>query len=148
MPTVLPARSKALAAWLAVALGWLGVHRFYLRGPGDRLGWLFPLPSLLGLWGLWRVRELGQDDRLAWLLVPMLGLTVTVAMLSAIVYALTPDERWDERWRAGAAQPTRTGWGAVGAAVVALLLGGGVLMATLAYGGTRLFEWQTNASAD
>ncbi|MDE2275288.1 MAG: TM2 domain-containing protein, partial [Burkholderiales bacterium] len=85
-----PARSKTLAAWLAVVLGWLGAHRFYLRGASDRAGWLYPLPSLLGLWGLWRVHELGQDDRLAWLLVPLLGLAITAAMLSAITYALTP----------------------------------------------------------
>ena len=40
-----------------------------------------------------RLRALGQDDRLAWLLIPLLGLMLSLAMLTAIVYALTPDEQ-------------------------------------------------------
>jgi hypothetical protein len=134
-------RSKTLAAWLTVVLGALGVHRLYLYGWRDRLAWAWPLPSLLGLWGVLRVRTLGQDDHLAWLLIPLLGLMLSLAMLTAIVYALTPDERWDARHNPG--QPVRaTGWGPVLAAIVALMLGGGALMGTIAYGGQKFFEWQ------
>jgi hypothetical protein len=35
-----------------------------------RLGLLYPLPTLLGLYGVLRMRDLGLDDRLSWLLVP------------------------------------------------------------------------------
>jgi hypothetical protein len=134
-------RSKTLAAWLTVVLGALGAHRLYLYGRRDRLAWAWPLPSLLGLWGVLRLRALGQDDRLAWLLIPLLGLMLSLAMLTAIVYALTPDERWDARHNPG--QPGRTtGWGPVLAAIVALMLGGAALMGTIAYGGQKFFEWQ------
>ena len=44
------------------------------------------------------MRELGADDRLAWVLIPLLGLTLAAAMLSAIVYGLTPDENWNARF--------------------------------------------------
>jgi len=134
-------RSKTVAAWLALAVGALGLHRLYLYGTRDRLVWAYPLPALLGLVGVHRLRTLGQDDRLAWLLIPLLGLMLSLAMLTAIVYALTPDEKWDARHNPG--QPGRaTGWGPVLAAILALLLGGAVLMGTIAYGGQRFFEWQ------
>jgi hypothetical protein len=134
-------RSKTLTAWLALLLGALGLHRFYLHGLGDRWGWLFPLPTFLGLLGLQRMDRFGQDDRLARLLVPLLGLTISIAMLSAIVHALTPDEKWDARFHGGQAV-TETGWGPVLAAIFALLIGGGVLMGTIAFTGQKFFEWQ------
>ena len=136
-----PYRSKTLAAWLALLLGSVGLHRLYLRGFGDWLGWLHPLPTALGLLGVHRLRSLGQDDMLAWLLIPLLGLMLSQAMLLAIVYGLTPDERWDARHNPG--QPvTATTWGPVFAAMLALLVGGGVLMGTIAYSGQKFFEWQ------
>ncbi|MET0855988.1 MAG: TM2 domain-containing protein, partial [Telluria sp.] len=33
-----PHKNKTFATFLAVILGGLGVHRFYLRGPLDKLG--------------------------------------------------------------------------------------------------------------
>jgi hypothetical protein len=139
-----PYRSKTLATWLAIVGGALGLHRFYLGGLRDVQGWLYPLPTLLGLVGVQRVNEFGQDDRLAWLLIPLLGLAISAAMLSAIVYGLTPDERWDERHNPGQRGPA-TGWGPVLGVILALLLGAGVLMGTVAFGGQRFFEWQLEA---
>ena len=57
------------------------------------------------------------------------------------IYALTPDDKWDARHNPG--HPvTATGWGAVLAAIAGLLIGGTVLMGTVAYGGQKFFEWQ------
>jgi 4-hydroxybenzoate polyprenyltransferase len=134
-------RSKTLAAWLALLLGCLGAHRFYLRGFGDRLAWLYWPPTLLGLWGVLRLRALGQDDHLAWALIPLLGLALSAAMLAAIVLALTADEKWDSRHNPGHAV-VPTGWGPVLAAIAALMLGGMVLMGTIAFSLQKLFEWQ------
>ena len=69
-----PYISKALAAWLALGLGSLGVHRLYVYGWKDRWAWLHPWPTLAGLYGVQRMNELGQDDHLAWVLMPLLGL--------------------------------------------------------------------------
>lgn len=134
-------RSKAAATWIAIVGGALGLHRFYLYGWRDRIGWAYPLPTLLGLAGVQRMRAFGQDDSAAALLVPLLGLSLAAAMLSAIVYALTPDERWAARHNPGR-PPRATGWAPVLGAIVALLLGASVLMGTLAFGGQRFFEWQ------
>ena len=134
-------RSKTLATWTALIGGSLGLHRFYLRGFGDLLAWLHPGPTLLGLYGVRRVFEFGQDDRLSWLLLPLLGLMLAQSMLCAIAYALTPDEKWDARHNPGA--PVHdTRWGPVLGAIAALMLGAGVLMATIAFSGQRFFEWQ------
>ncbi|MBI5260035.1 MAG: TM2 domain-containing protein [Burkholderiales bacterium] len=131
-------RSKTLATWLALLAGSLGAHRFYLHGRGDTWAWLHPWPTLLGLAGVLRMRVLGQDDHLAWLLIPLLGLMLAQAMLAAIVIGLTPDERWQARF--GAGRPS--GWGAVLGVIAALMVGGAVLMGTLAFGGQKYFEWQ------
>lgn len=134
-------RSKTVAAWLAVAGGSLGAHRFYLYGSRDLWAWLHPWPTLVGLYGVHRVRTWGQDDHLSWLLVPVLGLMIAQAMLFAIVYALTPDERWDTTMNPG--RPVRpTQWLPVFAAILALALGAIALMATIAFGGQRYFEYQ------
>jgi hypothetical protein len=137
----MPYRSKTVTAWLALLFGSLGVHRLYLHGLRDRLAWIHLLPTALGAVGVLRMRDLGQDDRLAWLLIPLLGLMISQGMLGAILHALTADEIWDRRHNPDHAVH-RTGWGAVMAAVVALALGGAVLMGTIAFGGQKFFEWQ------
>jgi hypothetical protein len=138
-------RSKTLAAWLGLLGGPLGLHRFYLGGPGDPWAWLYPAPTLLGLWGLRRMDQLGQDDHLAWILMPLLGLAIATAMLQTILIGLTPDERWHARHNptlAGREDAPPSGWAAVIAVMLALVLGAGVLMATIAFSGQRYFEYQ------
>ncbi|MEO8296207.1 MAG: TM2 domain-containing protein [Burkholderiales bacterium] len=135
-------KSKTAATWLAVIGGGIGLHRFYLHGLKDWIGWLHPLPTLLGWIGWQRVQSYGQDDRLAWLLLPLGGLSVSAAMLMAIVYGLTPDERWDARYRPAASEPSGSGWAAVVGVIVALLLGATVLLSSITYALQRLFEAQ------
>ena len=134
-------KSKTLATWIALIGGSLGLHRFYLFGWRDPLGWLHPWPTLLGLYGLQRVRDFGQDDHAAWVLIPIGGVIIAASMLCAILYGLTPDERWDERFNA-AGGTSRSGWGAVIGVILALMLGAGVLMATIAFSGQRYFEYE------
>lgn len=134
-------KSKTMATWLALLLGSLGAHRFYLHGWRDWVAWLHPLPALLGLAGAIRMSNLGQDDHAAWLLIPLLGLMLVIGTGSAIVIGLTPDETWAARHHPG--QPVRhTSWGAVIGVVIALLLGGTVLMGAIAFGGQKYFEYR------
>jgi hypothetical protein len=135
-------RSKTLAAWLALLLGALGVHRWYLRGARDPWAWCFLLPSLAGLAGLLRMRNIGMDDHWGWLLVPLLGFSVSAAMLSAIVIALMPDDKWDRAHNPAQVTSPSAGWGAVMAAIVGLLLGGAVFMSTVTFTGQMFFEWE------
>lgn len=132
-------RDKTVATWLAVLGGAFGLHRFYLHGWRDAVGWLYPLPALAGLAGVVRMNNLGQDDRVAWVLIPLLGLAISAGMLSAIVYGLTPDEKWAAR-HGGPVRATR--WGPVLGVIAALMVGAGVLMGTVAFGVQKFFEWQ------
>ncbi len=134
-------RSKTLATWIAFVGGGLGLHRFYLHGWRDAWGWLHVPAFALGLYGVRRALVLGQDDGLSWLLIPLLGIVLAAGMLAAIVCGLTPDERWDARHNP-AGPPSRSGWAAVIGVILALFVGSGVLMATLAFGAQRYFEWQ------
>jgi hypothetical protein len=132
-------RSKTIATWLALLGGTLGLHRLYLKGLGDLPGWLHVLPTTLGLFGALRMRELGQDDHLAWVLIPILGLMIAQAMGYAIFYGLTSDEAWATRYQQ-ALQPT--GWGPVLGVIAGLLIGATVLMGSVAFGIQKFFEWQ------
>lgn len=137
-------KNKTVAVWLALLGGSLGLHRFYLRGPGDWVGWLHPLPTALGWWGVERVLAYGQDDKLSWVLIPMLGLSVAAACLTGIVYALSDPERWD-RWfnpEAPGSRAARTNWLTIGALVLSLLVGTVAFMGSLAFGIQRYFEYQ------
>ncbi|MBN9340479.1 MAG: hypothetical protein ABT02_16030 [Comamonadaceae bacterium SCN 68-20] len=138
-------KNKTLATWLAFLGGPLGLHRFYLHGPRDLLGWLLPLATGLGLYGIARVQALGQDDRLSWLLVPLLGFTVAGCALRAILYGLTPPARWNARFNprhpaAEAAGATR--WLTVIGIALSLMVGAGMLMASLAFSFQHYFEYQ------
>lgn len=138
-------KSKTLAAWLAFLGGPLGLHRFYLRGFGDTIGWLLPIPTAAGLYGIERVQQYGQDDVLSWLLVPLLGFTIAACCLNAIVYGLMPREQWNARFNPGApqeAEPGATHWGTVFAVALSLAVGAGVLMASIAFSFQRYFEVQ------
>ncbi|MDE2401572.1 MAG: hypothetical protein KGL90_07880 [Burkholderiales bacterium] len=142
-----PLKSKTLATWITLLGGPMGLHRFYLYGFGDLWGWLHPIPTLVGAWGIRRVQELGLDDRLSWILIPILGFMVAYTMLQAIVYGLTPDERWHQRHNpqlVGQADLPSSGWAVVIGIVLALMLGATVLMSTIAFSGQRYFESQVD----
>lgn len=138
-------KNKTLAAWLAFVGGPLGLHRFYLHGLADPLGWLLPIPTALGLYGIERVQQFGQDDQWSWLLIPLLGFTVAGCALRAILYGLMTPERWNARFNPAAqaeSAPGQTHWLTIGAIVASLLIGTAVLMASLAYSFQHYFEYQ------
>jgi len=138
-------KNKTLAAWLAFLGGPLGLHRFYLHGLGDTLGWLMPIPTALGLYGIERARLYGLDDGWSWVLIPVVGFTIAACALVAIIYGLTTPEKWNARFNptgAADAVPGHTNWLTIGALVCALLIGATVLMASIAFSFQRYFEHQ------
>ena len=138
-------KNKTLATWLAFLGGPLGLHRFYLFGFGDMLGWLLPVPTALGVYGLQRVQQWGQDVQLSWLLIPLLGFTIAGCALCAIVYGLMAPEKWNARFNqtaAADAAPGRTNWFTVFAVALSLLVGTAVLMASIAFSLQRYYEYQ------
>jgi hypothetical protein len=138
-------KNKTLAAWLAFAGGPLGLHRFYLYGLTDLLGWFLPIPTALGIYGIERVQRYGVDDQWSWLLIPLLGFTIAGCALTAIVYGLMTREKWNARFNRAASEdaaPGATSWFTIAAVVVSLLVGTSVLMASIAFSFQRYFEYQ------
>lgn len=139
------ASNKTLAVWLATLLGSLGVHRFYLRGVFDWIGWLHPIAAALGWWGVDRVLQYGQDDKLSWVLIPFLGASIAAGCLAGIVYALTDTEKWN-RWFNTEHDPANTAgntnWLTIGALVIALLLGTTAFTASVVFAFQHYFEYQ------
>jgi TM2 domain len=129
-------RSKGIAAWLALLLGSVGAHRFYLYGLADRWALAHIPPTLLALLALRGVKNVDSPE-LTWAL-PLFGLMVAIGCLSAILIGLTPDERWNARHNPDAPQESR--WAPILATIAALLVGGVALMGTIAYTAQRYFE--------
>ena len=142
-------KNKTLAVWLALLAGPLGLHRFYLFGWGDLLGWLMPLPASLGLYGIQRFLSNGPDDPATWFLLPLLGFTFAGCALNAIVYGLMQVERWNARFNPDApldASAGRTGWLTIGAVAISLLVGAAVLIASIAFSFQHYFEYQIESA--
>ncbi len=142
-------KNKTNATWLAFWGGPLGLHRFYLYGFSDTLAWLLPIPTALGIYGIERVQQLGQDDKLSWLLIPLLSFTIAGCALNAIVYGLMSTEKWNSKFNPQAdtlAKSGQTNWGTVIGIAIALLIGTAMLMSSLAFSFQRYFEYQIEAA--
>lgn len=138
-------KNKTLATWLTFLGGPLGLHRFYLYGLGDMTGWLMPIPTALGLYGIQRAQAWGLDDQTSWWLIPLLGFNIAACGLNAIVYGLMSKEKWNAHFNPEApaeAPAGQTHWLTVGGVVVSLLIGTTVLMSSLAFSFQRYFEYQ------
>ena len=151
--------SKSLATWIALIGGCVGLHHFYLHGLRSRWGWLYPIPTLVGIAGAVRMHDQGVDDRLSWVLIPWLGLTISAGMMCAIVIGLTTDAKWARLHAGDPSQPVvratreeddespppgivHTGWAPVLGVILALMIGGGVLMGTIAFTVEKAFDAQ------
>ncbi len=137
-------KNKTLTVYLALFLGVLGAHRFYLKGFRDVGGWLQIIVSAIGFVGMRRIWALGQDDQLAWTLVPFFGFSLFAAGLAAIVAGLTDQAKWNKAYNPNhsADHPAGAGTGmTIFGVIMALLLGATALMSSIAFTGQRFFEY-------
>jgi hypothetical protein len=138
-------KNKTLAVWLTFLLGPLGMHRFYLYGFSDKLGWVLPIPTALGWYGIQRALAFGQADLLSWILIPLIGFTFAGCALNAIVYGLLAPEKWHSKFNAGATdsdQADTSNWVTIFGVATALLMGTTILMASIVFSFQRYFEHQ------
>jgi hypothetical protein len=85
------------------------------------------------------------DDQWSWVLVPLLGFTIAGCALNAIVYGLMTREKWNGTFNRSFPEDAPAGgttWFTIGAVVLSLLVGTGVLMASLAFSFQHYFEYQ------
>ena len=141
-------KNKTLAAWFAFIGGQFGLHRIYLRGGKDIGIWLHAVPSALGWWGMARIGQYGQNDQLAWILVPLLGFSFAAGSIAAIYFGLMESGRWNERFNSGCnSKAGQTNWATICAVVFALLVGTIVLMSSIVFSFQRYFEFQVEVQS-
>jgi len=126
-----PHKNKTLATLLALLLGGVGAHRFYLRGSFDKLGLLHV--ASLPVAGL--VYGLQSQANWFYKILPIL-ISCTVAFIEALALGLTPDEKWDARYNAGSGRQSDSQWPLALLLVATMLVGATVLIATI----SRLFD--------
>jgi TM2 domain-containing membrane protein YozV len=138
--------SKTLTAAFAFLLGGLGAHRFYLYGLRDAFGWAHIAGTLLGIPGVALLVESARTSTLGWVLSIPGAISLLTAFLSAIVYGLRPDQKWDAQFNAGSDKHSRSGWTVVFIVIFSLFIGAMLLMAGLALAFQTYFESQVDTT--
>lgn len=124
-------KNKTFATLLALLLGGLGVHRFYLKSGADRLGLLHVCSvPIAGL-----VYGAGHAPNPFWVLLPLL-VSYSIGFIEALVIGLMPDEKWDAKYNAASGTQSDSGWLVVVLLVATMVIGATVLIGTI----SRLFD--------
>jgi TM2 domain-containing membrane protein YozV len=124
-------KNKTFTTLLAALLGGAGVHRFYLHGMQDRWGWLHlaALPAC----GI-VMTAAPTADWYFWYLP--LTISILAGCLEGLVLGLMSDEKWDARYNAASGRTSASRWPLALVLVATLMVGAGLLIATIA----RLFD--------
>ena len=124
-------KNKTFATLLALLLGALGAHRFYLYGARDRWAWLhvasLPVAALVAV--------LAPSQDWFFKILPLL-VSGIAGYIEALVIGLLSDEKWDAAHNAGSGRQSASDW------PLALLLVGTVMTGAVVMIGTmsRLFD--------
>lgn len=141
-------RSKTLTAALAFFFGSIGAHRFYLYGLRDKFGWAHIVGILFGVAGYMLLAATDRASMLGWALALPGAVSLLAAFLSAIVYGLRPDEKWDAQFNSQTGQHSESGWTVIFIVIFALLIGAFLLMSGLALTFQTYFEGQVQAAKE
>jgi TM2 domain-containing membrane protein YozV len=139
-------RSKTLTAALAFLFGYIGLHRFYLYGMRDKYGWAHIVGIILGAVGFLLLAATERTSILGWVLAFPGAVSLLAAFLSAIVYGLRPDEKWDAQFNAHTNRHSDSGWTVIFVVIFSLLFGAFLLMTGLALTFQTYFEAQVESA--
>ncbi|HEU4851385.1 MAG TPA: NINE protein [Telluria sp.] len=123
--------NKTLATTLALLLGGVGAHRFYLRGPQDK-------------WGMLHLASVGASVLIYFLMIhadwffQILPLLVSyiAGFIEGFVIGLMPDEKFDAKYNSGSGRKSESSWYLAVVLVTMMLAAGITTIATMA----RLFD--------
>jgi TM2 domain-containing membrane protein YozV len=120
-------KNKTVTTLLALTLGGLGIHRFYLGGLQDRWGWLHLSSVPLS----WVLISIGSDWPPFFTISPLI-ISILVGFLEALVLGLVPDEKWDAQHNRDSGRQSNSSWPLAVLLVLTLGIGATALIATLA----------------
>ena len=131
MPASTPHKNKTFATLLALLLGWVGAHRFYLRGSTDRLG-LVHVASL-PICGL--IYGLMPEVHGFYKMLPLL-VSAIAGFIEALVLGLKSDELWDKEYNPHSGRTSQAKWPLAVLLVTTMLVGAITVIGTM----SRLFD--------
>lgn len=120
-------KNKTLATLLAVVLGGLGIHRFYLRGAKDPWAWVHLSSVPLSLLAMF----IGAGQPQTFVLAPLI-VSVLAGFIEALVLGLMPDEKWDAEHNRDSGRVSSSSWPLALILVFTLGVGATALIATIA----------------
>ncbi len=123
-------KNKTLATLLALTLGTIGAHRFYLYGKRDIHAWIHA--SSLAVAILLRVEYTTQ----IFLQISPLLLSALAGFMAALINGLASDEQWDKAHNTASGTTSNSGWQLALLLVLTTIVGSTTLIATIA----RLFD--------
>jgi TM2 domain-containing membrane protein YozV len=123
-------KNKTFATFLAVLLGAVGAHRFYLRGSLDRLGLIHV--ACLPIAGL--IYGLAPQADWFYKILPIL-VSAVAGFIEALVIGLTADEKFDAAFNARSGKKSDSRWILAVLLVLTMMIGAVALIFTMA----RLF---------
>lgn len=98
-------KNKTLCTLLAMLLGGVGAHRFYLYGAKD----------------IW-----------AWVHIILFPLSIFAGFIGALVIGLTPDAKWDAQHNLNSGKNSDSNWIVVVLVILTFAIGATAIMATIA----------------
>ena len=124
-------KNKTFATLLALLLGTVGAHRFYLRGAVDKLGLIHVMS--LPIAGL--VVGLSPSSDIFFKILPLL-VSACAGFLEALVIGLMSDEKFDAAFNPGSGRQSNSNWMLALLLVATMMVGATTLIATI----SRLFD--------
>lgn len=110
----------------------LGLNVLYLKGLKNPWGWLQFSCFWMGLLGYQLLGASDMGSAVGWVLASAGFLSLEASWLTTIVYGLRPDEKWDAQFNAHTTQTNQSGWLVIICVILSLMIGAGVMMASLA----------------
>ena len=124
-------KNKTAAAFLALLMGFIGMHRVYLRSTRDK----WALLHLASLPASALVLFLAPHANPYYQLLPMI-VSYLAGLLEGLVIGLMPDEKFDGRYNADSGRQSASNWPLALILVVTMLVATTMLIATI----SRLFD--------
>lgn len=124
-------KNKTVAAFLALVMGWAGVHRVLLRGSRDK----WALLHLASVPASALVLFLAPHANIFYQLLPVI-VSFLAGLLEGLVIGLITDEKFDGRYNAGSSRQSASNWPLALILVAMMLVGTIALIATI----SRLFD--------
>ena len=121
-------KNKTFSTLLAILLGGIGAHRFYLYGKKDLWAWAAALTYALLAFAA--VARLPQSVFIAFLILVIISFFA--GLISALVIGLTPDEKWDAQHNADSGRSSNSSWFVILLVALTFALGSTALIATIA----------------